>query len=503
MTIWYIAPTGNNTTGDGTEGNPYLTVAKCHTVGANGDTVVCADGQYYENNTTISKTSFTVRAATGAVPVFTTATKYTSWVKTDGYTNVYEAATSQPYGVWNGATYLIKAANLAACDGTTNSWYWSSPKTYVNLGGTDPDGVGGLYCNITANFVFVVSGAGGLIEGITVHWAMRGISLTSASTVRNCSLRYMNQMDGGEWGAVVTGADGPRIEGCTIEHMRDTASGYTAGQAISANTGSANVTVRRCTINCANNGVLTFAGTGHIVEQCVMDKLYRDGVSVDGSSACECRYNTVYDCNGGFLVRDTATANWHHNVVAARSDITTGTGVRWGYIVEGGSTAVVHSNVCANLNAITSTTGAAYLCKGTSAGTFYNNISYNNDAGYAGNAPDTPTLTADYNLSYLDGTAYTASWNGGAAGAHDLAVDPQFRSPIVGAEDFRLLSTSPCIDAGTLVTSVNEGFRGGAPDMGAFEYVKPVTRRREWFASFFDLLPSSWGWPFFRGRGTW
>ena len=33
MTIWYIGPSGSDTTGNGTSGSPYATVTKCISVG--------------------------------------------------------------------------------------------------------------------------------------------------------------------------------------------------------------------------------------------------------------------------------------------------------------------------------------------------------------------------------------------------------------------------------------------------------------------------------------
>lgn len=44
--IWYISPTGNDTTGDGSTGNPYKTLDKAMTVGSGGDTVIYKDGTY-------------------------------------------------------------------------------------------------------------------------------------------------------------------------------------------------------------------------------------------------------------------------------------------------------------------------------------------------------------------------------------------------------------------------------------------------------------------------
>jgi len=51
MTVWYIRKTGNDTTGDGSTGNPWLTVlaaiAKAEVV--NGDTLTIGDGTYTQN----------------------------------------------------------------------------------------------------------------------------------------------------------------------------------------------------------------------------------------------------------------------------------------------------------------------------------------------------------------------------------------------------------------------------------------------------------------------
>lgn len=44
--IIYISPTGNDTTGNGSQGNPYQTLSKAYSVAINGDTINLADGIY-------------------------------------------------------------------------------------------------------------------------------------------------------------------------------------------------------------------------------------------------------------------------------------------------------------------------------------------------------------------------------------------------------------------------------------------------------------------------
>lgn len=53
--IVYVSPTGNDTTGDGSQGNPYQTIMKGVTAAKTDDVVALADGTYNEHNITISK----------------------------------------------------------------------------------------------------------------------------------------------------------------------------------------------------------------------------------------------------------------------------------------------------------------------------------------------------------------------------------------------------------------------------------------------------------------
>ena len=46
MATYYIDPAGNDSTGDGSEGLPWLTISKAHTESSNGDTIYCLDGTY-------------------------------------------------------------------------------------------------------------------------------------------------------------------------------------------------------------------------------------------------------------------------------------------------------------------------------------------------------------------------------------------------------------------------------------------------------------------------
>lgn len=68
MATYYVAGTGNDTTGTGATGNPWRSLNKAHTSSANGDTIIVRNGTY-EEQLQISKAGQTWRADTGHTPV--------------------------------------------------------------------------------------------------------------------------------------------------------------------------------------------------------------------------------------------------------------------------------------------------------------------------------------------------------------------------------------------------------------------------------------------------
>lgn len=99
------------------------------------------------------------------------------------------------------------------------------------------------------------------------------------------------------------------------------------------------------------------------------------------------------------------------------------------------------------------------------------------------------TFDLDYNGYYSDRTCQGAcqpfSWlNTGAASfaawatasgqeAHGVWGDPKFVGPPNGAFDLQVGSAA--IDRGVALPGINDGFRGSAPDIGAFEYTADIT----------------------------
>jgi hypothetical protein len=102
-----------------------------------------------------------------------------------------------------------------------------------------------------------------------------------------------------------------------------------------------------------------------------------------------------------------------------------------------------------------------------------NNISINPDTHHVYVKTAINTSEIDYNDYYPDssaafnnaGTTYTfADWKTATSqDAHSITSDPSLDS------SYRLQEGSPCIDAGTTVSGVTDGYYGSAPDIGAYE----------------------------------
>lgn len=69
MATYYISPSGNDTTGNGSSGNPWLTISKAHTSATSGDTIICKDGTYTWVDQTFTK-NLTIQAENTGLAIF-------------------------------------------------------------------------------------------------------------------------------------------------------------------------------------------------------------------------------------------------------------------------------------------------------------------------------------------------------------------------------------------------------------------------------------------------
>lgn len=472
-TTWYIAPTGNDTTGNGTEGTPYLTVNKCHTVGANGDTVVCAEGTYREYAFTISKTSWTIRAAAGARPIFVATHAYTSWNKTAGLTNVYETAyvSASCWSVWNAFTKLTSTVNTAACDALPNSFYYDNAgdKLYVNIGGGAPTSIE-VY-DVSNNYALINTGAGLTLDGLTFRYQMQAVDIRAGgSTIVRCVMDYnVGYNTSAAFSLLQITGSTHSITHCRFSGIRSKTT------CIILLAASDLVSVAKCRFEAGEYGIDVDGGT-HSISECTFTGMANDGVNADAGVIVVDRCIAYDNSHGAYRVNNTADGTFRNCLAYLTYDVpVSGTGAAWGFIVDPGADVNWYHCIAYNLRAATSSSGKdGFLVQTNGAVTAKGCISCANIRGYVVGAIYNPTLDCDYNCAYDNTTSdYVSDWT---MGAHDVASNPLFANP--GQYDFRLLPTSPCIDAGVFVTGVNEGFRGGAPDIGACEYVRPRGRAR-------------------------
>jgi hypothetical protein len=182
---WYFANQGNDTTGDGSQGNPWQTRAKAIAVEAadsDGNAAYlfeCGDVWYEDDNWATTRNNITVSSyGSGAKPFFNAFEKRyldasNVWGSQSG--NRWQVAETDDIA-WlrlsddrlgeTRGTNLIRVADAATCASTSNSWVWVSNVLYVNLGGTDPNTVDLEAVKSNENNGIEFGGDGCRVEGI-------------------------------------------------------------------------------------------------------------------------------------------------------------------------------------------------------------------------------------------------------------------------------------------------------------------------------------------------
>ncbi len=103
--------------------------------------------------------------------------------------------------------------------------------------------------------------------------------------------------------------------------------------------------------------------------------------------------------------------------------------------------------------------------------------------------PYPPGNEWDYNNFYTTGTQYvkwenvrldTAGFRALGQQVHGISAPPVFENAAGG--DFRLAVADPGVDKGVVLSGINDGYAGAAPDMGAFERGAGPVRSPWWMA---------------------
>lgn len=79
MSVFYISPSGNDTTGDGSSSTPWATISKAHTSASSGDTIICKDGTYTWVSQTFTK-NLTIQAENNGLAIFDGGDAILGWI---------------------------------------------------------------------------------------------------------------------------------------------------------------------------------------------------------------------------------------------------------------------------------------------------------------------------------------------------------------------------------------------------------------------------------------
>lgn len=143
---YYISPTGNNTTGDGTENNPWATIYEAWKHCTSGDTIFCKNGLYPRQGLPNSdSTRFThsinlIGESKDGV-WFKEADNH-EWTQDSTYTNLYHTTRSGVSEVIDISertsgkfAKLTEVFSITDCASTPNTFFRDVDEVYVNLNG--------------------------------------------------------------------------------------------------------------------------------------------------------------------------------------------------------------------------------------------------------------------------------------------------------------------------------------------------------------------------------
>lgn len=478
--IYYVDYKNGLDSNTGGTSDPLKTLA--HTLAShasNGDTIKLRGSSsdyetfYHDRGISTSLTNLTITNDTGHTPVIVGSTVFTSWSKTGGRTNVYEATYTPEtcYFVWNGSAMLTSVADVATCDSTTNSRYFDNAgdKLYVNIGGSSPTSIEVIDTNV---YGLTISAATFTISNIYFqYWFQAELCVAAAGTIDTCTFRYHPDWGGDAFSQLRITASTVTIDGCSFSGLGKTDS--SGPRSISIASTVSDVTITDSSFTGSAFGVYLTGGTGHVIDNCTFHE-NQDGITSYSATATVgliVRNCTLSDCEHSCIALGyTSNATLHHNTIYATATLANGYGI---VLHNNGNTSVYH-NILYALDYGTS--GATGVHLAPLSGTLYplikNNIFYHNYNGIA-EVSGTVSYAAgalDYNCFYGCTNNYS-SIDAGDQGANDITSDPSF---VNAPTDFSLNSSSPCINEGVVISGINDGYSGAAPDIGRYEYTSSI-----------------------------
>jgi len=368
MTIYYIATTGNDTTGTGSQALPWATFTKAISVAVAGDTINASDGTYTENTSasgawTIAKSvasDITIQSLNGiaANVIIVGASGASNTIFNTG-ASAHLYFKNLTFGMRSGSSYALRfnanctnltfdgclidaSANASAIGGIAhvgaagivassvvflNCTTTTSPSGSYN-GGTyfAPTGTGTISpvfttCTLAGGVLLQNAGAGGTFNGCTISGAVKGIRTISAGTISITG----GIIAGGSSNAIDANGAAITIANCLISNAVavGTVTLGVDGTAGNATTGS----MTNCTIvrNVALVGHALLVGAGcsnFVIDSCLVPAAYDYACVIKECAGAIVRYNTFVGgatvaANAALYFKAATGANAHHNKLIA------------------------------------------------------------------------------------------------------------------------------------------------------------------------------------------
>jgi hypothetical protein len=392
--------------------------------------------------------------------------------------------TTQPYAVWFNGTLGQFKASLATLT-SVRDWFWASNVLYC-YSLTDPDtayAAPGVESCARTNCIDITSKDYIALENLTLQKSgndstilecVLKLSHCTGITLTNCNFWDSTTKLVRKFGSTGT----LTVDGCSFRRSGLNRLGFINNTALDLYGGDDENGVYLVQ-NCTFQDIDSYAGANH----------YGNGVYV-GDGAATIRYNIFYgddsnDAAFGVHLSSPTTCTICYNLFTVRNSNGVQTNRYGGVGVRGTTTGrhLIYNNVFngCRYGVLSTIEDPIYTAKNnifySPSGTTFSSFIY----AVTGSA----VLVADNNCFYSEaGTpswtfganTYTtfANWKTGSSqDAASLYADPLLTSH--STSDFRLTSTSPCINAGVdvgLTTDYagNTVPSGGTPDIGAYEF---------------------------------
>jgi parallel beta-helix repeat protein len=334
MTTRYVRKTGDDTTGDGTTGTPWLTIHKGLTSISAGDTLLIGDGTYEENSASgylMVNQSFasvtTVRSESGsaAAVIVTNAsgTSYNTLISTAGGKITFEDITfTMKVNTGDQGALRIARANTIVFNRCIFRSLSGAALRYglyiVDTGGLTITNVTCNDCTFTStggtngNGCFVSKGAGTVsniaFNNCTGNAGNQSLALTAGTNITVTGGTYTNA------GAIIAVSFGTDTDSSAL-----TITGSITGATVSSATshslligaGASNVTVTNCTVTGGDYGIVIKENAGTVVTGCTVTGGTAGGVYHKAATGSTLTQSTIRSAAGSCVIVAKSASSGH------------------------------------------------------------------------------------------------------------------------------------------------------------------------------------------------